>query len=203
MYSKHSSLILGFHGCDIVVRDTILSDIKTSLEGSKNNHDWLGHGIYFWENDPERALEFATKTSKRPNSKITTPSVIGAILDLGYCLDLSKIENNKLVKESYKNLVQIYEATGLTLPANRNPAKSKSNFPLIRDLDCAVIQMLHTEQDKIKRFDSVRGLFPEDKPLYKGSGFRSKNHIQLCIRNPNCIKGYFLPRDLDKKWDKP
>jgi len=36
-------------------------------------------------------------------------------------------------------------------------------------------------------------MFPEGKELYKGAGFREKNHIQLCVVNPNCIMGYFEP----------
>ena len=32
------------------------------------------------------------------------------------------------------------------------------------------------------------------KCLYDGAGFLDKTHIQICIRNPNCIKGYFIPR---------
>ncbi|MFZ2726272.1 MAG: hypothetical protein WAX77_08490 [Methylococcaceae bacterium] len=42
--------------------------------------------------------------------------------------------------------------------------------------------------------DSVRGMFPEGKELYNGAGFREKNHIQLCVVNPNCIIAYFQPR---------
>ena len=51
-------------------------------------------------------------------------------------------------------------------------------------------------------FDSVRGVFWEGKELYKNAGFREKDHIQICIRNPNCIKGYFLPRELDNAFNK-
>ena len=36
-------------------------------------------------------------------------------------------------------------------------------------------------------------MFTEGAELYRASGFRAKNHIQLCVRNPNCIKGYFHP----------
>ncbi|SEK41780.1 hypothetical protein SAMN05421740_101809 [Parapedobacter koreensis] len=44
-----------------------------------------------------------------------------------------------------------------------------------------------------KEFDSVRGVFWEGNPLYPTAGFREKDHIQICIRNIDCIKGYFLP----------
>jgi hypothetical protein len=67
-------------------------------------------------------------------------------------------------------------------------------------LDCAVIQLLHLDQDKIHPFDSVRGLFPEGDLLYENAGFREKNHIQICVRNPNCIKGFFLPRETNDDW---
>jgi len=29
------------------------------LKASENGHDWLGVGAYFWENNYERALDFA------------------------------------------------------------------------------------------------------------------------------------------------
>src|SRR5690606_4350330 len=48
-------------------------------------------------------------------------------------------------------------------------------------------------EESLREFDSVRGVFWEGAELYPNAGFREKDHIQLCIRNPNCIKGYFYP----------
>jgi hypothetical protein len=31
-------------------------------------------------------------------------------------------------------------------------------------------------------------------PVCDGAGILEKSHIQICIRNLNCIKGVFLPR---------
>ena len=45
----------------------------------------------------------------------------------------------------------------------------------------------------LEAYDSIRGLFTEGKEVYPGSGFVEKTHVQLCIVNPNCIKGYFAP----------
>ena len=111
-----------------------------------------------------------------------------------------------ILKYGYEWLKVSQEAKGLPLPENRNV---KGNFDLLyRDLDCAVIQKIHEiAQNKpeigITPYDSVRGLFQEGKEVYEGSGFKEKNHIQLCILNPNCIKGYFLPRDLDSNYPSP
>ena len=48
MYKKISNLVLGFHGCH---RKTFQSVIMEggSLKKSANSYDWLGNGIYFWE----------------------------------------------------------------------------------------------------------------------------------------------------------
>jgi hypothetical protein len=85
------------------------------------------------------------------------------------------------------------------MPSNKRGGDS--NDLLVRELDCAVIEKLHKKRqnNKLRPFDSVRGVFTEGKELYPGAGFRDKNHIQICIRNPNCIKGYFLPRK-ESRW---
>lgn len=73
---------------------------------------------------------------------------------------------------------------------------------LLRYLDCAVIEELHTERESqgLKAFDTVRGLFQEGEQIYNTSGFFEKTHIQICVRNPNCIKGFFAPREIDENW---
>ena len=78
---------------------------------------------------------------------------------------------------------------------------------LLRDLDCAVIEFMHQriseeiEKDlktkgfsEYKVFDTTRGLFTEGGAAFPGAGIQKKNYIQICIRNNNCIKGFFLPR---------
>jgi hypothetical protein len=51
--------------------------------------------------------------------------------------------------------------------------------------------------------DSRRGVFIEGDPIYNTAGFYEKSHIQLCIGNPNCIKGLFIPKEENKKWLVP
>ncbi len=42
--------------------------------------------------------------------------------------------------------------------------------------------------------------FFEGSELYPTSGFREKDHIQISIINPNCIKAFFKLRKEDKKY---
>jgi hypothetical protein len=101
----------------------------------------------------------------------------------------------RLVKESYINFIYSASTNGQEIPQNRKVKGSSDK--LLRELDCAVIENLHNMQRQIQLmpFDSVRGVFVEGDELYPGAGFHDKNHIQLCIRNPNCIKGFFIPRE--------
>jgi hypothetical protein len=86
---RFARTILGYHGCDPAFADTILSG-ELSIDDwkpSTNDYDWLGHGIYFWEYAPERALNW----TNRPN--VPGGGVIGAIIQLGNCLDLTDIKD--------------------------------------------------------------------------------------------------------------
>lgn len=201
MYSSKPGLIIGFHGCDISVADKVICQQKT-LKASNNSYDWLGHGFYFWEGSYERAFNFAKWLKKSPPKNIKPveePAVIGAVLDLGYCLDLLEYGNLQLLQSGYDILTSTVSKS--ELPINRNAG---GDDMLLRDLDCAVIESLHEvrEEHGKQSFDSVRAAFWEGKELYPGAGFKSKNHIQICIRNPNCIKGLFYPRRLNNKHPK-
>lgn len=202
LYSFRSNLVLGFHGCDKSVADAVVNG-SSNLKFSENDYDWLGHGIYFWQNDSERALNWAKELSKRPNSKIKIPSVVGAVIDLGYCFDLVDTRYLKELKKSYDALKDVCQKSGTTLPENKDVGKSKDL--LLRKLDCSVLMTAH-KLNKIaneKTYDSVRGVFWEGNELYPNAGFAEKNHVQICVCNPNCIKGYFHPREFDTDFVNP
>jgi hypothetical protein len=202
MYTTRSGIVYGFHGCDKSVADAVLSG-KTILKQSTNSYDWLGYGIYFWENNPLRAWEFAEHLHKHPNKSktaIQTPAVVGAAIKLGFCLDLSDYQNLQMLKTAYQTLLQ--SNTNGELPRNR-PLGNSGDL-LLRNLDCAVIEMVHTirRMSGQQPFDSVRSAFMEGGELYPNAGFREKDHVQLCIRNPNCVKGFFAPREVDDDFPK-
>jgi len=115
------------------------------------------------------------------------------VIDLGYCLDLLESENLLILKSSFETLQLFTEQNGLLLPQNK--VSKYYDDLLIRHLDCAVIENIHSiyRETKLTQYDSVRGVFWEGAELYPNAGFKEKNHIQICIRNPNCIKGFFIP----------
>lgn len=194
LYESQSSFIIGFHGCDKSVGEAILSGEASHLKPSTNDYDWLGHGIYFWEGNPQRAYEFATERAdggKNSKGNIKEPFVLGAIIDLRHCLDLLDSSGLQQVADAHALLQKSFEALGFDLPVNETNKGELTR----RYLDCAVIDLLHRfrKEKALDPFDSVRAAFLEGKELYPNAGFKRQNHIQICVRNHDCIKGYFRP----------
>ena len=194
IYSADPGLLIGFHGCDESLCQDIVSGKKT-LIASNNSWDWLGDGIYFWQNNYDRAWHYANHSHS--SLKIKNPAVLGAVFSLGNCLDLTDKKFIDLVKMAFTSRVKEFMLQEREMPLNTNPSNHPhSNDKIIRRLDCSVIKAVHSIAHSAGRrpFDSVRALFPEGNQLYEGAGFREQTHIQVAIRNPNMIKGYFLPR---------
>lgn len=185
----HPQEVLGFHSCDRDLGLRLLTGTD-ELRPSSNVWDWLGNGIYFWEQNPSRALIYAEEAAnglQTFSGRIQTPFVVGAIIELGNCLNLTESGSIKIVKNAYKDLLQVAEIGGDPLPVNRGAN---------RRLDCAVINYANASQYREKGFayDTIRCAFPEGDPIYEGANFTERHHIEICVVNPKCIKGYFLPR---------
>ncbi|MCE7053887.1 hypothetical protein LZF95_04290 [Algoriphagus sp. AGSA1] len=205
MYDVRPNFIIGFHGCEKSDRDKLINHPNEILI-SKNPYDWLGNGMYFWENNYTRALLWAEE--KKKNGKIKNPSVLGAVIHLGYCCDFLDSKYIRLIQHHYTGFKDLYDILGDELPKNRNVNSDSNKNLLLRELDCAVIEFMHqsifeTWDEEIevegnsstKNFDTTRGVFTEGGPAFEGAGLFEKSHIQVCVRNPNCIKGFFTPRE--------
>ncbi len=188
MHNLSASFILGYHGCDAAVAERLLHN--EPFLPSTNQYDWLGTGVYFWEANPLRGLEFAAETAARRPDQIQTPAVIGAVIDLGFCLDLTTSLGLKEAEDAFVRLRDILQQAGSSIPENRPEL-------FMHDRDCAVLNYLHwiRKEEGRQPFDTVKGIFIESPMLYEGSAFGTKNHIQIAIRNQACIKGVFRVPD--------
>jgi len=194
---RYNRTILGYHGCDAAVVEKVLRGQDT-LKASENAYDWLGRGIYFWEHGPDRALQWAQAQADRDVDKppihrapITEPAVIGALIHLGDCFDLLDVGNTTALAEwatAYRNALA---SRGELFPENKGPEPLRA----LRRGDCAVINTFIDMRQEVMgvRHDTVRGCFLEGEPIYEGSGILRMAHIQVAIRTPSCIIGYFRP----------
>lgn len=184
MHRLSTAFVLGYHGCDAKVAERLLDGER--FKKSTNEYDWLGHGIYFWEANPARGLEFAKELLHLQRGQIKKPAVVGAVIDMGLCLDLTTSAGVRQVGTAYRRLKEIGRKAGRDLPENHRDG-------LRRNLDCAVIEALHAIRKEAgdNPIDTVKGVFIEGGPIYSSSGFFQKTHTQICVRNPACIKGVF------------
>ena len=193
MYSRRSNLVLGFHGLDESIGRRIIAG-EDQLLPSENDYDWLGHGIYFWENSLVRAQQWAKKQSQRKDTSVKKPFAIGATIDLGNCLDLLDQQWLDYVGDAYTYMIEDLRSENKEIPDNLPWNRDDIDFKN-RKLDCAVIlYAIQLAKEQGQPFDSVRAAFWEGEDLYPNAGFKQHNHIQISIINPQCIRGIFLPR---------
>lgn len=200
MYDVRPGLAIGFHGCDLDTCQQLINS-PNEIHFKINPYDWLGNGMYFWENDLSRAQQWAEQKYKR--GEIKQPGVLGAVIDLGHCCDFLSLKHTKHLSKYY----QLMSKAIAILPENEDVKSDPHKDKLLRKLDCSVIEFMHdTMQDEhrveletyghsnTKLYDSVRSAFLEGAPIFPGAGLKMKSHIQICVRNPDCILGFFLPR---------
>jgi len=192
----YSRFVVGYHGCDEETAKKALLG-QEPLRPSKNDYDWLGNGIYFWEQGPKRAFDFACEEAQRAKSKIKTPYVIGAYIFLGDCFDLLDTKFTHLLKTAYPSFVAELEGLGHKVPENKKIRRDGTK--LFHNLDRAVIEYtvrLLYEVEK-REIQTVRGVFWEGEEAFPGAQINEKSHIQIAVRDENCVLGYFRPRNID------
>jgi hypothetical protein len=178
---QFARIVVGYHGCtEEFARELLLGNLPIrEWRPSANVWDWLGHGIYFWEHSPERALRWARE---RYRTRGQIASVIGGVVQLGRCFDLLNEEVTAILADRYHELARTFADEGRSLPRNRGRQGKR------RDLDCLVINHCLDELQKTgTEYDTVRGAFLEGKPAYPGAGFSRESHIPIAVRNSACI----------------
>jgi hypothetical protein len=167
-------LVTGYHGCHVDTANELVSG--ADFRPSENGYDWLGRGIYFWEDGPSRAAEWAR------NKFGDQGAVVQATIDLGHCLNLLDTTHFDRMEDSYQDFVRTYKLLGLTIP--RNTHKLHKLDYVVIEYYCEIFIETHG-----KAFGAVRGCFPEGNPLYEGSKILRETHIQVAVRDADCISG--------------
>ena len=140
LYKRHPAFVLGFHGCDRQIGEDVLAGTRV-LTTSQNDYDWLGPGTYFWEGNPERALQFAVdaanEDARAARGRIEDPFVVGAIIDLGLCCNLLDSDSLAELKEAHAKLTSALDSSGTAHPRNLSGPDRRARY-----LDCAVIRSM-------------------------------------------------------------
>lgn len=173
--------VLGYHGTNLTAAEKILKD---GFRPSTNKYDWLGRGVYFFQDAPDRAWDWAYQHTQRkyPND---SPAVICSRLRLKNCIDLFDSLPNTgwplLIKETYNELLISH---GNSLPQQQG---------LRHGLDRLVIDsMIDALEGDGYTIGVIRSVFLEGELIFPTSALSQKGHVQIAIRDLTLIEDSWL-----------
>jgi hypothetical protein len=168
--------VTGFHGTTQERAQTILAE---GFQPSANDHDWIGHGVYFWERAPRRAWDWAAE--RYPGDD---PCVVAAAIELRDCLDLVDTPAMKLLARFFDMYV---ERQGEEVVAG-----IRQTFGA-RRLDCEVLNFAAAELASLGHdVKLIRAPFEEGTPIFDRPGLpasqlRGLSHVQIVVRDVSVL----------------
>lgn len=170
--------VIAYHGTSREAAQALFDG--GDFKRSENEHDWLGHGIYFWEDGLDRAWQWATQKYGEDGA------VVGAFIQLGRCYDLMDTKFTRDLRNGAVAIHEMWLRAGAKVPTNRGGHRA---------LDCAVVNVwLDLLSREGPPFQTVRRGFEEGPPVHEGMIITMQAHIQIAVRDPSCILGVFRPR---------
>ena len=190
--------IIGHHGTTLKVAEQLVKR-TTNLQARTNKYDWLGTGVYFWQDGPTRALAWARYTAARAVGE--EPAVVEAEIDLDGCLDLFDLEAFRELQKSYTKF-ESFEASnparsvqaGLIVMDGRQSTTSHSGAagtpdPVRNFRDCAFLDWHIAAMRSVgHEYRSVRGAFLSGRALFTESFLFDWSHAQIAVLDLAVIK---------------
>ena len=166
------NIVLGYHGTSSNAADRILED---GFQISRNSYDWLGDGVYFFQDAPDRAWEWARQHHG------DDAAVIRAEIQITNCMDLLNPRWTRLLSDSYNSYLKKLKDSGQDIPS-----QSQGAHRLDREVINYAAGVLG---DKGLEISCVRAAFAEGRPIYPDSAIFSLTHIQIAVRNVDaCLR---------------
>jgi len=165
---------IGYHG---TYEDNSTSILEVGFFISDNPRDWLGKGVYFFEESfegKENAKRWAYKKWHNERRPMTQYCILKSRLETDYLLDLShtaQIQYFHKIREEYIKRAKI---TGISAV----------------ELDCMVMNKISntTRIDIVRKFEHIK--FRKETRLNISS--RVDNCIIVCVKNILCIKNMII-----------
>lgn len=165
----------GFHGTSTERSRSILAD---GFWQSSSQPDWLGDGIYFWQDAPARAREWAEIRFQ------TDAAVLSATILLDGCIDLLDIGWEQALANAYDEYALMSRRLGKPMPQQGGAAHR---------LDRAVLNFLAGVLEEAGRHvTSIRSSFAEGEPAFPGSAITRRGHVQIAVRDSKAISDVSL-----------
>ena len=160
----------GFHGTSRHRLDDIL---KHGFLMSANEYDWLGDGIYFFQDAPTRARQWATEHFGGDGA------IVSAEIELVNCIDLLDVAWAQFLADVHDKYVFKLKAENIPLPR-----QSTGAHRLDRAVLNYAVETLESNGDTVS---SIRAAFAEGSPIYPNSALMVLAHVQIAVRDTSCI----------------
>jgi hypothetical protein len=173
--------IYGYHGTS---KTKAMNIQQNGFVASDNDYDWLGTGIYFFQDAPIRAKQWASQ--QHPED----PAVIRALIRLDNCIDLFDITWQPLLKHIYNSFRERYRLINRPLPKQNPDSRSERlrQRSKAHRLDCAFFnfasEIVFSQGQSV---ESIRATFMEGERLFPDSAVFDLAHVQIAVRNPALI----------------
>lgn len=181
--NKHFT-IRALHATTQDIATTILQE---GFKNSQNSYDWLGSGIYFFQEAPNFAYHWATQDRKE--GQLDDVALIAADIDVTGFIDLLDYEWGGTLKDTYRSLDEQGD------PDFRKVQERQQEFVLGSDkrqghwLDRYVLEASVTMLEANDIYiTGIRSAFWEGSRLYPKSHLMDRQHIQIAVREVSAIK---------------
>jgi hypothetical protein len=169
--------VYGYHGTSRVRAKSI---IENGFRLSDRGYDWLGPGVYFWQDAPQRALEWAMKY--HPDDPVVIRSSI--LFEEGKTMDLLDTRWFPSLSERYADYVASFLESELRIP-EQDPNQSKKHY-----LDHSFLDYISLIINRCSpgRISVIRAAFTEGNPIYLNSAIHDLSHVQISVRDRKYIQ---------------
>lgn len=193
-----SRWVRAYHGTTLSNALTVVQH-QAPFDHSDNGGDWLGKGVYFFEDNLIRAIDWAKgRVSQLAlTGKVEDPAVIAAELDLSQCLDICSSDWDDALREVANRLELAGELRHqhgpLLFTALRTPVVIADHAMHIstaceNTADAHVIDTLIEDLTGAGEvITAIRGAFPSGIQLYRNSYFFDQTHIQIAVLDPVAV----------------
>ena len=168
--------VIAYHGTSILVANAILDE---GFRISENQYDWLGDGVYFFQEAPQRAWDWALERYG------DEAAVVGARISTVECINLLDTGWNSFMANVYNSYLSLLHRLG-----DQIPEQSGGNHRLDREVINYAVGVLENLGHNVT---CVRAAFAEGRPVYPNSAILDLTHVQIAVRHPErCLNGIWL-----------
>ena len=160
-------------------QEDILATLQhgSGLKWSTEADDWLGHGIYFWEDPSWAEWWYVERWVERSDTR--SGSILAAKIETGLLLDLGNRNDSKTFQEEANLALLSIQRWG------RPPQNDPANLGF--SLDCAVANSVQTALQGSGKY-GMRMPFFLGPSITKDGNFYANQHLQICLWNVEILQ---------------